>query len=186
MLRLWDTIFMRSPLNYFERHVLSVLTVKRNVTDRHYMVSEALYVSGQSSRTFGTALLSFPRDPTVCIPRNLRSQVSAYMGIDNSKWPPLHISTRCTLTGKHQTCIRNYRLHFMMSTNQCIQFDASKDGLGAVLLQAERPVAYSSRSLTDTEKRYTQIEKEMLSIVHVATKFHCFIFGKETVVYNDH
>nr|XP_022311305.1 uncharacterized protein K02A2.6-like [Crassostrea virginica] len=56
----------------------------------------------------------------------------------------------------------------------------------AVLIKAERPVAYSSRSLTDTEKRYAQIEKEMLSIVHAETKFHCYIFGKETVVYNDH
>ena len=67
-----------------------------------------------------------------------------------------------------------------------IQCDASKDGLGAVLIQAGRPVAYSSRSLTDTEKRYAQIEKEMLSIVHAATKFHCYIIGKETVVCNDH
>lgn len=67
-----------------------------------------------------------------------------------------------------------------------IQCDASKDGLGAVLIQAGRPVAYSSRSLSDTEKRYAQIEKEMLSIVHAATKFHCYIFGKETTVFNDH
>lgn len=65
-----------------------------------------------------------------------------------------------------------------------IQCDASKDGLGAVLIQAGRPVAYSSRSLSDTEKRYAQIEKEMLSIVHASTKFHCYIFGKETTVYN--
>ena len=67
-----------------------------------------------------------------------------------------------------------------------VHCDASKDGLGAVLMQDGRPVAYSSRSLTDTEKRYAQIEKEMLSIVHACTKFHCFIFGKETIVFNDH
>lgn len=40
--------------------------------------------------------------------------------------------------------------------------------------------------MTDTEKRYAQIEKEMLSIVHACKKFHCYIFGKETTVYNDH
>jgi hypothetical protein len=67
-----------------------------------------------------------------------------------------------------------------------IQCDTSKDGLGAVLIQAGRPVAYSSPSLTDTEKRYAHIEKEMLSIVDATTKFHCYIFGKATVVYNDH
>ena len=38
--------------------------------------------------------------------------------------------------------------------------DASKDGLGAVLFQDGHAVAYASRSLTDTEKRYAQIEKD--------------------------
>ena len=51
--------------------------------------------------------------------------------------------------------------------------DASKEGLGAVLIQEDRPVAYTSRALSDTETRYAQIEKEMLSIVHGCTKFHC-------------
>ncbi len=64
--------------------------------------------------------------------------------------------------------------------------DASSSGLGAVLLQDDHPVAFSSRSLTDTETRYSQIEKEMLSIVHACTKFHNFIFGNHVTVYNDH
>lgn len=64
--------------------------------------------------------------------------------------------------------------------------DASSSGLGAVLLQDNHPVAFSSRSLTDAETRYAQIEKEMLSIVHACTKFHHYIFGKSVTVYNDH
>lgn len=67
-----------------------------------------------------------------------------------------------------------------------IQCDASKDGLGAILMQEGRVIAYSSRALTETEKRYAQIEKEMLSVVHGASKFHCYIFGKPVTVYNDH
>jgi predicted aspartyl protease len=67
-----------------------------------------------------------------------------------------------------------------------IQCDASSKGLGAVLQQDEKPVAYASRSLSDTETRYAQIEKEMLSIVFATTKFHQYIFGKSISVYNDH
>ena len=40
-----------------------------------------------------------------------------------------------------------------------ITFDASKSGLGAALLQDNKPVAYATRSLSEAETRYVQIEK---------------------------
>ncbi len=46
--------------------------------------------------------------------------------------------------------------------------DASAEGLGAVLLQEGQPVAFGSRSLTECQKRYAQIEKELLAIVYAA------------------
>ena len=67
-----------------------------------------------------------------------------------------------------------------------ISRDASSSGLGAVLLQEDQPIAFSSRSLTDAETSYAQIEKETLSIVHACTKFHNYIFGTHVTVYNDH
>ena len=49
-----------------------------------------------------------------------------------------------------------------------ISADASKSGLGGVLLQKYdehwAPVAYASRSMTDTETSYAQIEKENLAL----------------------
>ena len=45
-----------------------------------------------------------------------------------------------------------------------ISCDSSQHGLGAVCLQENKPVAYASRSLSDTEQRYAQIEKELLAI----------------------
>ena len=53
-----------------------------------------------------------------------------------------------------------------------IQCDASQSGLGAVMTQKGRPIAYASRALTDTETRYAQIEKEMLAIVFSLERFH--------------
>ena len=87
---------------------------------------------------------------------------------------------------KEQCCSQPVLKYFDVKKPVEIQCDASQHGLGAVLIQDGQPIAYSSRSLTDVEGRYTQIEKEMLSIVHACKKFHPYIFGKEVTVYNDH
>ena len=45
------------------------------------------------------------------------------------------------------------------------QGDASANGIGFVLMQNGRPVSYSSRALTKSERNYSQIEKELLAQV---------------------
>ena len=60
--------------------------------------------------------------------------------------------------------------------------DASLFGLGAVLLQKVeggwKPVAYASRSMSPTERRYAQIEKEALAITWACGKFSNYVLGK--------
>ena len=46
-----------------------------------------------------------------------------------------------------------------------IQVDASSRGLGAVRIQHGKPIAFASKSLSDCEKRYANIEREMLAVV---------------------
>jgi len=71
-----------------------------------------------------------------------------------------------------------------------VSTDASKDGLGAVLLQkhdvAWFPVAYASRTMTEAERNYAQIEKETLGAVFGCEKFHEYIYGREVVLETDH
>ena len=67
-----------------------------------------------------------------------------------------------------------------------LSVDASSTGLGAVLMQNGRPLAYASRALTDCQKRYAQIEKELLAIVFGVEKFRQYICGKDITVETDH
>ncbi len=53
-------------------------------------------------------------------------------------------------------------------------------------MQDGRPVAYASRTLTDTETRYAQIEKELLAVVFTCTNFRDYVYGKSTIVETDH
>ena len=69
--------------------------------------------------------------------------------------------------------------------------DASSFGLGAVLSQKDsadrwRPVSFASRALSDTEKRYAQIEKEALAVTWASEKFQDFVLGKEFTIETDH
>ena len=67
-----------------------------------------------------------------------------------------------------------------------VQCDASEGGLGASLMQGGQPVAFASRSLTDPETRYAQIEKEMLAVVYALQKFDQYVYGHPVNVESDH
>lgn len=67
-----------------------------------------------------------------------------------------------------------------------IQCDASSEGLGTVLLQDGHPVSFASRTLTKSEKRYAQIEKELAAIVFSFEKFHYYVYGHQVLVQTDH
>ena len=67
-----------------------------------------------------------------------------------------------------------------------ISCDASQSGLGALLLQDGKPVAYASRALSSAETRYAQIEKELLAVVFAFTKFHQYVYSKDVIVESDH
>ena len=68
-----------------------------------------------------------------------------------------------------------------------LQCDASEKGLGASLLQIGQPVAFASRTLSPTEQRYAQIEKECLAIVFGCDTFSQYITRRQKVtVESDH
>ena len=67
-----------------------------------------------------------------------------------------------------------------------VQVDASQRGLGTCLLQEGEPIAYASKSLTDTETRYANIERELLAIVFTCQQFNTYILGRPFTVESDY
>ena len=76
--------------------------------------------------------------------------------------------------------------HFDVNKPITISVDSSSYGLGATILQDDKPCAYASKALTDTQQRYAQIEKELLAICFGLERFHQFTFGQRVTVETDH
>ena len=57
-----------------------------------------------------------------------------------------------------------------------LQTNASEYGLSTALIQNNRPIAFASKTLTDVETRYANIEWECLSVVFGLEKFHTCIW----------
>ena len=76
--------------------------------------------------------------------------------------------------------------YFDKTKKHTIQCDAPKKGLYAVLLQESKPVMYMSRALTETEQRYSNIERELLAIVFALERLNHYTFGRTITVQSDH
>ena len=60
-----------------------------------------------------------------------------------------------------------------------VQADASLRGLGVCLIQkhngGDQPIAFASKSLTDAETRYANIERELLAIIFACQCFSTYL-----------
>ncbi|UYV62932.1 K02A2.6-like [Cordylochernes scorpioides] len=67
-----------------------------------------------------------------------------------------------------------------------ISSDASQYGIGTVLMQGGQAIEYASFSLNATQRKYAQIEKELLAIVFGCERFQYYIWGNDVIVETDH
>ena len=77
---------------------------------------------------------------------------------------------------------KKYLAYYDVQKPVKIQVDASKSGIGAVLLQDDRPIACASKSLTATQQRYAPIEQKTLAVVFGCQRFHQHIYGKKVTI----
>ena len=105
------------------------------------------------------------------------------------KWGP--IQDKSFLDIKH--CLVSSPVLALYDPNRetKINADASSYGIGGVLLQKQdegvwKPVSYMSRALSETERRYSQIEKECLAFTWMCERSSDYILGKPIVGETDH
>ncbi|GKD89462.1 putative reverse transcriptase domain-containing protein, partial [Tanacetum coccineum] len=72
------------------------------------------------------------------------------------------------------------------SENFVVYCEASHKGLGAVLLQKEKVIAYASRQLKIYEKNYTTHDLELGVVVFALKMWRHYLYGIKCVVFTDH
>ncbi|WVZ75875.1 hypothetical protein U9M48_023896 [Paspalum notatum var. saurae] len=64
--------------------------------------------------------------------------------------------------------------------------DASKEGLGCVLMQEGKVIAYASRQLRKHEVNYPTHDLELAAVVHALKIWRHYLFGNRCEIYTDH
>ncbi|KAK2727040.1 hypothetical protein QYM36_007781 [Artemia franciscana] len=73
-------------------------------------------------------------------------------------------------------------------TNKHVEIivDASQHGLAAQLVIDEKTAAFGSRSLSKAEKRYSEIQKEMVTVTNACKHFRQYVHGRTVAINSDH
>jgi len=92
---------------------------------------------------------------------------------------------------KELLCAADVLAHFDPSLPLGVACDASAVGIGATLFHrysdgSERPIANISKTLTASQRNYSQIQKEALAIIYALKKFFQYFYGRKFILVTDH
>lgn len=103
---------------------------------------------------------------------------------DWQRWKPRELSAfdalKKALTEAPVLALPDFSKPFTVMT------DASNNGCGAVLMQNDRPIAYTSKKFSSAERNYTTGEQETLGLIHALKVWRCYLEGPDVVMLTDH
>ena len=98
-------------------------------------------------------------------------------------WGPEHQESFTML--KEEIVRAHVLAYYNPQKETILQTDASTKGLGACLLQDEKPIYFSSKALTDTQRVYVAIKIESLAVDWAVEMFHHFLYGCHFILETD-
>ena len=107
------------------------------------------------------------------------------------KWHWGNEQQNCFNLTKEMILSAGVLVHYDTERPVLVHCDASQYGLGAVLSHimedgSERPIGFASRTLSDAEKNYSQLDKEGAAVIFALKKFHKYVFGRDFDIITDH
>ena len=79
-----------------------------------------------------------------------------------------------------------FLIHYDPELRLKLDYNASQYGISILTDGGERPIAFSSRTMTKAKKNYSHIDQEALSLVYGVKKFHSYLYGCKFVLVTDH
>ena len=109
---------------------------------------------------------------------------------NNTKWSWNKKQEVAFTTLKQMLSTETVLAHFDPSLPIGVSCDASSVGIGAVFHrfpdESERPITNVSKTLSETQQKYSQIQKEALSIIFALRKFNQYLFARKFILVTDH
>lgn len=195
----------------FDRFRLNNLKVQLDKS--HFLRKEVLYL-GHTITSEGLkpnddkieAILKYPLPKTVTEIKSFLGLISYYRKFIKDLAKITRPMASCLKKGNKIVINNQYKECFetckkILTNAPVLQFpdfekpfilttDASNFAIGAVLSQgaigSDKPIAYASRTLSDTETRYSTIEKELLAVVWAVKYFRPYLYGNKFTIYTDH
>ena len=95
-----------------------------------------------------------------------------------AKWdrkPLMDAAFQCLKAWVCQTLLNTTLMYYDRSKPIIVGMDASEYRLGTAIIQSRQPIAFISKTLTDVETCYANIERECLSVCFGLEKFHTYL-----------